>query len=176
MLTLSRFLCCSPGHKRASRSNFPYKLRVFKNEYVLADDERNFSSEIPDLETKFCVQAWLSSSIQVITAKFVYAFVTFNWAPLLLPLCWEKSDEANAPMPGVGIRWWLHPSSRHSGFSLWASSSLPSTLCFPVLSRASSWGHDLTTSGHGRKTSEQLMSVISCPHRSWEAMNIFEPF
>ena len=50
---------------------------------MLASVERNFSSEIPGLETKFCVQALWSLHIKVIATAFVDAFVMCNEAPLL---------------------------------------------------------------------------------------------
>lgn len=51
---------------------------------MLASVERNFSSEIPGLETKFCVQALSSLHVNVIATTFVDAFVLCNEAPLLL--------------------------------------------------------------------------------------------
>lgn len=50
---------------------------------MLASVERNFSSEIPVSETKFCVQALSSLHIKVIATTFVDAFVMCNEAPLL---------------------------------------------------------------------------------------------
>lgn len=100
-------------------------------------------------------QTWKASSlsrldyphlfIEVITARSVHAFVTFNY------LSFYCVGETKANMPGLWIWWWWHSSRRHCGFSFWTSSCFPGLLCYAMLGRALSAGHDLITRRHLRR-------------------------
>ena len=70
------------GHREAISL---VKLRVTKKKLIyLTSYEMNFSSEIPDLETKSRVQALSSLNINVTAAECVDTFVVSNEAPRLL--------------------------------------------------------------------------------------------
>ena len=70
------------GHREAISL---VKLRVTKKKLIyLTSNEMNFSSEIPDLETKSHVQALSSLNVNVTAAECVDTFVVSNEAPRLL--------------------------------------------------------------------------------------------